>query len=116
MRWKVNGVDRETGDERQIWLDAVSSEDATLLAGNRNMVVASAVEDMPVFKVVSQMAAGPIEIVLTNRQLKTLKVTEMKIASGVFLGLLFWSIFAFLVMLLFWGVVAAGIAGAASNM
>jgi len=116
MRWKVSGADRETGEERTIWLEAASSEGATLLAGSHNMMVANAVEDTPVFNVVSQMPAGRIQVELSNKQLKRLRVTYGDIATGVFVGLLLWSIFTTLMVALFWAVVIAGIFGAASGM
>jgi|GEM_PF-5642563 len=103
MRFKVIGVDRESGVDRMIWVSAVSSDAATLLAGEHNMIVASAVEDMPAIQqVVAKLPAGPITVRLDGTQLKQLRVGEMRIATGVFLGLLFWTIFVFLISIIFW--------------
>lgn len=57
------------------------------MVGNHSMVVSSAVEDAPVFKVISQMPAGPIRVELSKKQLRSFRVSEMKNASGVFLAL-----------------------------
>lgn len=43
-----------------------------------------------------------------------LRVSVMKNAMGVCLGLFLWSMFIFLVMVVFWSVIAVGIAGAAA--
>lgn len=47
------------------------------------------------------MLAGPIKLVLNKRQLKQLRVGVTDIGVGVFLGLLFWSIFAVVAVVVF---------------
>ena len=43
MRWKVDGIDIETGKPRKIWVEAESEEDAVREGCDCYMIVSSAV-------------------------------------------------------------------------
>lgn len=111
MRWKIDGVDRESGVDRTIWIDAASKEEATNMASNHNMMVSDVAQDA-----VQQSQGGPMQVELVGRQIRTLRVSTLKIAFGVFFGLFLWSVFVFIAMVVFWSVIAVGIAGAAGGM
>ncbi len=113
MLWKIEGADTETGEDRRIWLEAISKEAATTMASHHNMMVSSVEEHHQEIKVVSHMPSGPIEVELSRYQLRSLRVSEFRIAVGVFLGLLLWSIFGVILVIAFWSVVIAALAGAA---
>lgn len=100
MRYQINGLDRESGKTREVWLDAESEELAIQGAGDLGIVVES----------VKLEAAQPLLVYLDKRQLRMLRVSEFKIAVGVFLGLFLWAIVWGAIMLLFMG----SIIGAAS--
>ena len=110
MLWKIEGVDRETGVDRKIWLDSKTSEDAANLASHHNMMVSDVREHV----LQAAPGAGPVEVELSRYQLKFLRVSEFRIAVGVFLGLFLWSIFGVILVVAFWSVVIAALAGAAA--
>lgn len=117
MKWKIDGVDRDTGEPRQVWVDAQTREQANMQAGDLGIVVAKAVEDNGVQRVqVHAQRDHPLMVQLTSQQVRMLRRnTQMDIAVGVFLGLLLWAIFAFVLVFVFWGVVIAAIAGSAGG-
>lgn len=116
IKWKVDGLDRDTAEPRTIWVESASRESAIDLAGNHNMVVSGASQDQPVFKVVSQLPSGTMTVELTKRQLKSMMVTQWDIGVGVFVGLLLWSIACALIVVLLWGLVVAAIISAAGGV
>jgi len=98
MRWCIEGVDRESSASRRFWVDALTRDDAISQAADLGIIVESAAEDHPV------AAPTTVRVQLTKQQLKALRVGQLRIAGGVFWGLLFWSIFcalcAFLALVL----------------
>lgn len=91
MRWRINGADKDSGAVREIWIEALSHEEAIEVAADMQILVSSALKDPPVS--ISQS----INVKLDRRQAKKLGVTEMRIASGVFVGI---SVFC-----IFWGLI-----------
>lgn len=95
MRWKIIGVDKNSGVSREIWLDANSQDEAFSNASDLGIMVSSAFQDSPI------SISTPSSMKIDKGQLKKIKVTEMRIASGVFIGMSFFFIF--------WGLVSLAV-------
>lgn len=93
MRWRINGADRGNGQGREFWIEATSEDEARQAAAELGVVVSSVLKDPPA------VVSVPREVVLNSRQFKALRVTEMRIASGVCLALIMWTILCVLVTL-----------------
>lgn len=86
MRWRINGADRKNAKSRELWIDARSELEARELASEMGVIVSSALPDPPV------VVNVPRQVELNRRQMKLLRVTEMRIASGVCLALIMWGL------------------------
>ena len=103
MRWRINGADRETGEPRELWVEAQTDQQARDQASKLGIMVSSVLSDPPVvFK-------APDEVRIIRSQVRQLRVSDFRIACGVALGhFIFIGICVLIALLLF----ALGVFGA----
>ena len=115
-KWKVTGADRDSGEDRVVWIEAKSLDSAAEQAVRFNMLVADVREErQTATSGVAKSTHHGVQVVeLRGGQVKLMATGVWRIATGVFLGLLMWSIFAAVVAVVFWITVLAAAVSAAA--